>query len=837
MTVSEDTFDALRELEAALSCREENEAETRHKLIDFVIHQILSWPKNRVSVEEYISPGFADYVLKKANGDHLLFIEAKRGGIYFTVPAAFSASETASYVPVKRLMSDAAIKSAMEQVRTYCVDTGCEFACITNGREWIFFKTFERGAKWDSLKAFVVRGLSFFEREYTKAFNSLSYSSITERSSLSELLSASAVKDRNIYYAKEKIASYSHPINPHKFAGTLRPLVSKYFGVIGDDDAEFMDRCYVSQRDYAFTLDGMRSLIHDSLSPYFESFGVKQLEDTGHGGRIGGRLTKSLKAGKGGEVLILFGGKGAGKSTFIKRLLHHNPPRWLRDNAMVAIVDLLPTPDDRSAIKSAIWTGLVSSLDKQEVLSAEREKLLASLFADRFAVASRQELAGLAKASEVYNTKLNDLVAEWKKDLPYCALRLVQASQRDGLGVIVVIDNTDQYAPENQDYCFTTAQQISAELGCVVLISMREERFYNSKIHGLLDAFQNSGFHISSPKPAQVFQKRLEYAANVLKKQGEISGHTPKERLLLSDSVKYLSIIDREFRSEKSPLNTFLTACAHGDTRLSLDLFRSFLLSGYTNAEEIVSAGSWNFLIHQVIKPVMIPTRYFYDEILSEIPNIYQLRHNRHSSHFTSLRILRKLSKVVESGAAGYVAMAELRAYFAEVFNMVEDFEKNADLLLKRGLIESNNRMDYYDGEVDSVKVTNYGLYILRELSCYFVYLDLVCTDCGVFDESVSNFLMEAARDEYSLFTRHKRIERIQRRLERVEHFITYLEAEENREREHYGLEMPREDMFTFRARASFDGEKTRVLASAARQTTNGTPRRGRPPKGTSASH
>src|SRR6202051_784019 len=31
------------------------------------------------------------------------------------------------------------------------------------------------------------------------------------------------------------------------------------------------------------------------------------------------------------------------------------------------------------------------------------------------------------------------------------------------------------------------------------------------RVHGLLDAFQNSGFHISSPKPAAVFAKRLQY--------------------------------------------------------------------------------------------------------------------------------------------------------------------------------------------------------------------------------------------------------------------------------------------------------------------------------------
>lgn len=79
----DDKLDQLAAIQEYVKNRDINEAETRHKIIDFVLHDFLAWPKNRVAVEEYISPGFADYVLKKTNGDDLLFIEAKRAGVFF----------------------------------------------------------------------------------------------------------------------------------------------------------------------------------------------------------------------------------------------------------------------------------------------------------------------------------------------------------------------------------------------------------------------------------------------------------------------------------------------------------------------------------------------------------------------------------------------------------------------------------------------------------------------------------------------------------------------------------------------------------------------------------
>lgn len=588
-----------------------------------------------------------------------------------------------------------------------------------------------------------------------------------------------------------------------------------------------MERCYVSQREYQGTSDGMRSLIHDSLSPYFESFGIQQLEDTGKGGRLGGRLTKNLKSNRKGEVLVLFGGKGAGKSTFIKRLLHHNAPRWLREHAAIAIIDLLKTPEDLSVIRSFIWQEALNQLDRDNILEADRDVLTNVLFADRFATAQKQDLAGLAVTSEAYNLKLNALVSEWKSDVVYCAARLVEYLATKDRGAIVVIDNTDQYSSEIQDFCFASAQEISERLKCVTLISMREERFFDSKIHGVLDAYQNSGFHISSPRPSEVFKKRLDYTVGILEKKAlDGDEFDVMDDDFLRDSATYLKILSREFSNDNSPLNNFLTACAHGDIRLSLDLFRSFSLSGYTNVDEMIANKTWNFQVHQVIKPVMTPNRYFYDESLSDIPNIYQLRSARHGSHFTALRILRKLAKGVDPTSPSYFSTAELRAYFAETFSMQDDFEKNLDVLLRHGFIESDNRLDAYSESVDRIKITNYGMYMLGDLAYYFTYLDLICTDCGVFDEQTSNYLTEAARTEYKYFTQGERIERVRVRLERVEKFIEYIKSEENREREFYSLGMPEDEMFSVKAERSFTTEKARVIRSAKRQSFKPQPRR-----------
>jgi hypothetical protein len=794
-----------------------NEADTRHKIIDEVIHGVLNWPKTQTFHESYIAPGYADYRLKRSNGEDLIFLEAKREGVYFELPNNFNGDKLSRHVLVKTLLTKVSIKSAMEQVWAYCMEEGCEFAGITNGHEWIFFKTFEKGKNWRNLKALVIKNNKFFSETFIEATNTLGYEAI-KTGSLKHKLGSIGRQNRELFYPKDKINSYDHEVSSNKYARDLRPFARKYFGAIDVSEREFMESCYVSQREYESAFKNFRGLIKDSLTPYFEDHGVQDLTDNEKGGAFGNRIAKSLQSKKTGEVIVLFGGKGAGKSTFLRKLLYHNPPQYLSKHSRVAIADLLNVPENKSDIHNSIWEQVVNSLDVEEILFQDRNQLVV-LFQDKFELAKKQTLFGLEEGSESFNLKLNDLVKEWLDDKKYVASRLVEFWKAKHKGCIVAVDNTDQFPHNLQDFCFTTAQEIADTLGCLVIISMREERFHSSRIHGTLDAYQNSGFHISSPVTKAVFEKRIDFVISKINDdqfcEDEFGVDSSSQK---AKAIKKLFVIlKHEFgMGDESPLTDFLNACAHGNIRLALELFRDFLKSGYTNVDEMVSVkGLWTLRIHQVLKPVMIPYRFFYDETQSSIPNIFQIRNKKNGSHFTGLRILQKLADGIDPANPFYLSIGELKEHFSEAFNMVEDFEKNIDIFLKRDLVEANNRLDSYSSDVDSVKITNYGLYIYETLSSFFTYIELIASDCGVYDETTANDLVTLSNEDFRLFTKRKRIDRVKTRLKKAEEFIAYLSKEEQMELDFYGDESVK---FMPDIIGLFDRERELVLKSASRQ-------------------
>lgn len=796
-----------------------NEADTRHRVIDPLLHDVLGWPRNRVRCEEFIKPGFADYVLERADGGTVLLVEAKKEGEYFKLPDGLAGQSSAMYVKVATLLTDPSINDAIMQVRRYCLDIGCDVGAITNGHEWIFFKTFQKEEGWRNLKAFVIVSLKYFSDRFSDAYNFLSYFAITERGSLRRMLLDVATYNRELFYPKQKVASYDAPVDANPYASSLRPIADRYFGVIDENDPDFMESCYVSNREYDLAFANARRRLEDAITPYLEQYDVRQFKDNESGGSFGKRLSKNIIASRATDVVILFGGKGVGKSTFLRKLLFHKPPHVLKKNAVVAIIDLLQTPPDPVLIRDAIWQSLVTDLDKDGVLSGDRDNLC-YLFDDRFQQALRQDLYGLNKVSDNYNFQLNKLVKEWKSDLPYVAARLSKYWRDRHKAVIAVVDNTDQFKVELQESCFSIAQEISVTLSCLVVISMREERFYASSIHGVLDAYQNSGFHITSPEPNEVFLRRIAYVQRLLASADDEVATALPRRIDREVTSRFFNVLRNEFNTRSSHLASFLSACSHGNIRLALELFRGFVVSGYTNVREMTSIGGWTLQIHQVIKPFMIPSRFFYGEQYSRIPNLLQIRSKVHGSHFTALRILSRLYVGQDTKNPPFIPIAKLLIEFSDIFGMREDFEMNIDLLLKHSLVEANNRLEEFDARVDSVKITSYGEFMLNALSRAFTYIELVSHDCAVADQPIANAVAEYSNEDYQLYLRHERMERVRKRIEKTDHFLTYLEKEEEREIDLFKIhDYPR---IVLPMRKAFDLEKTKVLKSAKRNVGDG---------------
>lgn len=803
------SINAAQELVAFIESADLNEADTRFHIIDRLFEQVLAWPRAAFRLEKSTIEGFSDYHFMRPNGRPALILEAKRTGIHFQVPPNFNQAKLYREVRIKALLTDASIKGAMIQAQRYAADEGSEYAGISNGRQVIIFKVFERGKPWKELPAVVIGDLTWFADNYVEAIALLGYSSLIERNSLKTHFEHKSAESRELFFPKDKILAFNQIVNANMLAVPLRPVVQRFFGPLDVDDSEFIEQCYVNQRAYDKSLKGIRSILRDSVSPFMETYGVKETEDNKRGGSLAKRLTKGVMQRRAGDVVVLFGGKGSGKSTFVRRVLKHQPPQYLKKHSAAVIVDLLGAPKDQIAVREFIWRSLVVQLDSHGFMDGERDALL-TLFDDRWQTACKQDLYGFDTTQPIYNERLNALLAAWKQDIHYVARRLALWHARQHKGVIVVIDNTDQLENELQDYSFSIAEEIGRELSCVVLISMREERFYASKIRGMLDAYQNSAFHISSPTPSEVFERRINYVMDLIRRKrlGIDDG-------LKRDLLKFLRIFKADFaRDPISPLNRFISACAHGNIRLALDLFGELIVSGYTNAREMVEiSGVWTVLIHQVIRPLMTPTRLFYDEKLSRVPNVFQIRTPDGGSHFTGLRVLRFLVAGQDPTSPGYVPFAELRSHFGAVFGNDIDLRKWLDRLLGANLVEASTRQDYFTDEMDSLRITPFGQFALEELHRTFTYLDLASTDCGVRDEFTCNTLVRLANEEIQYLNDRKRFERVEKRLEKTKEFINYLRREEDREIELFGL--TEDDKFVPGIAAALALEEPRVLQSA----------------------
>lgn len=765
-----------------------NEADTRFKIIDTILLDILKWEKDPLMLEVIHKTVRADYVLIGKNSKPLLIIESKKSGSYFSLPSNINSTLNYQKVIVEKLLADRNLKSAIEQVKEYCEDLGCNYACVCNGEVWVFFCINSPHGPWKKLPAFVVRDITFFSENYNIASQIFSYDAIVNNSSLKNNIGVSRQLHPEIFFPKNSITAYDMPVNSNQFAGYFNSISRKYFGNIPLDDNDFYENCYVTNKGHYDDLQkNIHGIIHDSLTPYFRNQGVQNFDEK-RADQLVDKIEELLKRESLDNVMILFGGRGSGKSTFLRRLLKHLKPNVIQ-SSVTALVDLIDSSQIQDELSKEIWQKVLIEIDSQRLLKGDKEDLL-SLFEDRFSLYKKQVLSGYDEESEKYKDLINNFILENLKDIKYSCERVSKYWKKKNKGLIIILDNMDQLRPELQDVSFLNANEIAKKLSCLVIISMREERFFNAKAKGVLDAYLNPGFHITSPVIPEVISKRIKYAIKKLSakvdKRREIG---IEDEATFSKLKDFFSVCNKEILRRGSDLSKFLRYSTHGDVRQALDFFKGFIQSGYTNVNEISADTSWKLQAHQVIKPMIIPSRFFYSEIKSKMPNLYQLRNDANSSHFCGLRILNILNtKSYDKTSAGMYDMKYLIQKFESDYNLKTDCINHIDIFLTKGIVEANNRLEEYSENVDQIKLTSFGKYMLDTLAFDFTYLDLISLDCGIFDESLANFMIKSANREVELYHEKKFFERISMRLNRVDKFIEYLIKQENKEFEDLGF-------------------------------------------------
>lgn len=163
-----------------LSLASANEAETRLKIIDSILFDVLKWTKDDVNVEPRVSEDghttFADYVIRTASTAFI--VEAKKIG------EAFHTKQFDRRLKLNNNNLEGAFGDAVIQARDYCRKLSIQFAVVTNGEQWIIFPANRTDQiAFNSSYAIVFNNLqSALKDDYTEFYDLLSRKAVINSS-------------------------------------------------------------------------------------------------------------------------------------------------------------------------------------------------------------------------------------------------------------------------------------------------------------------------------------------------------------------------------------------------------------------------------------------------------------------------------------------------------------------------------------------------------------------------------------------------------------------------------------------------------------------------------
>lgn len=773
-----------------------SEADTRVKLIDRVLKEVCEWPESELSRENHMESGYSDYQLKVRRAPYVV-VEAKRKGIAFVLP---DRSTHRSPKLNGALVTDTNVKEAVYQVRQYCDDQGIKFAIATNGSAWIVFRAIRDDMPWKEGRAHIFPSLSYIQKHFVEFWNLLSYDAICTGSLDSEF-GRLAPSSRKLDRVIDRLFNADLPLRRNRLNSQLQPLIKYIFeDIAAQKNIDLLQSCYVHTGSLHIVTDELNVVITDTI-PKDDTFaGTKPLKQSKEdAGEFGKEVMHAVRERK-GELYLLLGGIGSGKTTFLRRYQRIIAKDFLDTSTFTFHLDFLQATLEIDKMELFVWNMILEILRTEYTdLDVEQRKYIKSIFKDKIKNLEATALRGVKKHTEEFEQALGPYLVKWQDNLiDYVPKLLRIATIVNKRTAVLFIDNVDQLDPEYQSQIFLLAQRITRLAGNVTIIALREESYYAPSIQNTFTAYTSHKFHIASPHFRKMINNRIEYAIRALETHESDARSTILRGYTFdtTDISEFLRIVQKSVFGWSSRISRFIECICFGNMRSAIQMFTTFLTSGATDVDKMLLIyrrdGAYHVAFHEFLKSVMLQERAYYKEDQSPILNLFNCSSERNSSHFTALRFLALLLDhrgESSSEGRGYMELARVVGFFADSFDDVRDLSTTLDRLVSRQLIEVNTRSIKTVSGASHVRVTAAGWYYPRYLARTFAYLDLVLQDTPLNDDSTEKLLRKSVYDVNNLADKEQeKEERMQVRFNRTQLFLDYLAAEENREFDQFDM-------------------------------------------------
>ncbi len=482
-----------------------NEATTRLLIIDEVL-SILGWNKSDYNPETWLAnAGFTDYLLT-SKGIPRLVVEAKKTGQTFR-SLTTKTSKTHYEIRYLRRSFKSPFSEVIQQAQNYCVESKVPFAVITNGGEWVALQLIPSpGTSLDSSKAV------YFGNIFTDSFEFDLFWSLLSRDSFENLQLEDYLANINYQQAEvSKVLRSDYSALQWKVS-TPEEYIPEFYEnffskITAPNQRRMLEYCFVSDSKLDQYRGDLKRLLKDA-KPAFLPCDTDDLDP--------GKSKESiLRDGRNGQVVIITGSVGCGKSTLVTKCLVE-ARQQKGELAKTILIDLINEVsrqdiDARSIIFDRIYEFLedefsfVFELDYlRKIYSRELKSYKESSYKEYFELNPSEFIRHEA-----------DLLSERTKEKEKFVYSALKQLTSENNSVILILDNVDRAHERFQEEMYALCHNVSSKTGAKTIITLREFTFFKNKKSGFLDVRpEDRVIHLKAPNFGKLVSRRIKYIEN-----------------------------------------------------------------------------------------------------------------------------------------------------------------------------------------------------------------------------------------------------------------------------------------------------------------------------------
>lgn len=721
-----------------------NEADTRHRFIDVLIHEVLGWDRALTRLERHEGGEYSDYELGDPPG---VVIEAKRAGVSFEIPHEGTTSIVRSIRSLTSMSRD--FKAAFEQAASYCARRGIQIGVVANSSQIIVFL----GVRVDGVpvtdgKCLVFSDHGALQEHFHRLWQAVSPGAVQQRELLKEL--TSVVPSGVPAKLSSHIAGYPsfrYSSESQQSLRMLSDLLIEDAPNTPDYRKRFLEECYCESgalaRDALLGKNILAARYAAMFPPDEQSPSLKGLKKDASDKF--GIPQEVVAEALGRRPIVIIGDVGVGKTSFIRNLIYVRAEDEMR-NAIYIYIDL----GSQANLGQDIQEFLIEDIERQLL-----EHHGVDLFEDAFVrgvyhgdlVRFERGIYGRLKESapdkflEKQIELLAGLTGNRVHHLQKCIQHLSKGRQKQ---VVICIDNADQRELQDQQRAFLAAQEFASVWQALVLVSIRPRTYFASKSAGSISAYPQRILTISPPRVDLVLEKRLKFSLDLAE------GRMPLDRLagisIRLDSIAlFLRALIYSLKRSRD-LREFLSNITGGNIREALELIRGFIGSPNVDSDKIIGImeGDSEYVIplHEFSKAALLGEYSHYDSKSSLALNVFDVRYPDKREHFLSLMLISYLlSDTPGKTAEAFVPTRDICAELGRYGFVVDQIEHTLRRLTNKKLIETTERVTFDEGLQGLIgdmpmafRATTIGSYHCNRWAPTFAYMDAMLVDTPILD-------------------------------------------------------------------------------------------------------